>query len=102
MLGKCKYFTSLDLKSGYWQFAMNEHDKEKTDFVCHRGLFGFNVMPFGLSNAPAFFKNLCLLFRKDVIDLQILTQMTLQFSVQLWKNICNILKSYLVSLESII
>ena len=35
---------------------MNETDKEKTAFACHRGLFEFNVMPFDLSNAPAVFQ----------------------------------------------
>ena len=58
LLGKSKYFSSLDLKSGYWQVSMNEHDKEKTAFACHRGLFKFNVMPFGLSNASAVFQEL--------------------------------------------
>ena len=58
LLGKAKYFTSLDLKSGYWQVAMNEKDKEKTAFTCHKGLFEFNVLPFGLSNAPAVFQEL--------------------------------------------
>ena len=58
LLGKAKYFTSLDLKSGYWQVLMDEADKEKTAFACHRGLFEFNVMPFGLSNAPAVFQEL--------------------------------------------
>ena len=53
LLGKAKYFTSLDLKSGYWQFAMNKTDKEKIAFACPLGLFEFNVMPLGLSNAPA-------------------------------------------------
>ena len=37
---------------------MDEKDKEKTAFACHRGLFEFNVMPFGLSNAPAVFQEL--------------------------------------------
>ena len=58
LLGKAKYFTSLDLKSGYWQVAMDDKDKEKTAFTCHKGLFEFNVMPFGLSNAPAVFQEL--------------------------------------------
>ena len=58
LLGKAKYFTSLELKSGYRQVLMNEADKEKTAFSCHRGLFELNVMPFGLSNAPAIFQEL--------------------------------------------
>ncbi|MCG8033371.1 MAG: DDE-type integrase/transposase/recombinase [Candidatus Thiodiazotropha taylori] len=57
-LGQAKYFTSLDLKSGYWQVLMYDSDKEKTAFACHRGLFQFNVMPFGLTTAPAIFQEL--------------------------------------------
>ena len=37
---------------------MDEKDKEKTTFACHTGLFEFNVMPFGLSNAPVVFQEL--------------------------------------------
>jgi hypothetical protein len=58
LLGRAKYFTSLDLKSGYWQVSMEEHDKQKTAFSCHRGLFEFNKMPFGLCNAPSIFQEL--------------------------------------------
>ena len=37
---------------------MDDNDKEKTAFACHRGLFQFNVMPFGLTTAPAVFQEL--------------------------------------------
>ena len=55
LLCKAKYFSSLDLKSGYWQVLVEDNDREKTAFTCHRGLFQFNVMPFGLTTAPGVF-----------------------------------------------
>ena len=57
-LSGCHYFSTLDLKSGYWLIPMKQEDKEKTAFTCHKGLFHFNVMPFGLCNAPATFQHL--------------------------------------------
>jgi hypothetical protein len=58
LLGGAKVFTSLDCKSGYYQVSLEDNDKEKTAFACHRGLFQFNVMPFGLSTAPSIFQEL--------------------------------------------
>ena len=55
-LGKAKYFTCLDLNSGYWQVAVDEKDKEKTAFTSYRGIYEYNVMPFGLQNAPGTFQ----------------------------------------------
>ena len=45
---------------------MDEADKEKTAFTCHRGLFQFIVMPFGLSNAPAIFQELMSIVLADL------------------------------------
>ena len=52
-----KYFSKLDLKSGYFQIEMTEEAKPKTAFVTHMGLFQFNRLPFGLNTAPAVFQD---------------------------------------------
>lgn len=58
LMGKAKYFSTPDLRSGCWQVALNEVHHEKAAFMCHMGLFQFRVMPFGLANAPSIFQQL--------------------------------------------
>lgn len=81
MLSGMKWFSTVDLKSGYWQVDIHPVDKEKTAFTTgtRNGLWQFNVMPFGLCNAPATFERLmervlvgllgdaCLVYLDDII-----------------------------------
>ena len=57
-LQHAKYFSSMDLRSGFWQIELDASSRDKTAFISHAGLFRFRVMPFGLTNAPATFQRL--------------------------------------------
>ena len=80
VLHGARWFSTLNLKSRYWQVPILEQDKEKTAFRTSSGqLYEFNQVPFGLCNAPATFSRLmdcvlsglhwetCLFYLDDII-----------------------------------
>ena len=75
-----RWFSTLDLKSGYWQVPITKRDKAKAAFRTSSGqLYEFNQVPFGLCSAPATFSRLmdrvlaglhwetCLFYLDDII-----------------------------------
>lgn len=54
--GNYRFFSKLDMKSGFWQIPIKEEDKHKTAFITTDGLYEWNVLAQGLKNSPPSFQ----------------------------------------------
>lgn len=68
-LGRAKYFSTIDLVSGFHQIQLNDEDTEKTAFSINSGKYEFTRMPFGLKNAPATFQRIMDCILRDAIGI---------------------------------
>ena len=66
-LKNAKYFSKMDLLSGFHQIKMAEEDKSKTAFTSPFGTFAFEVMPLGLKNASKTFQRMVEYVLRDYI-----------------------------------
>ena len=57
-LSGSRYFSTLDLVSGYWQVPLDADASDKSAFSTRSGLYKWKVLPFGLTSAPATFQRL--------------------------------------------
>lgn len=93
-LGRCQYFTTLDLASGFHQIEVHPDDVQKTAFSVDHGLYEFVRMPFGLKNAPATFQRVMDHVLKDLIGKCCLVYMDdiIIFSASLQEHLVNLSK----------
>ena len=63
-----KIFTTLDLRSGYYNIALDKESKVKTAFFTPFGKYEFSAVPFGLAQAPAYFQQLISIVLQDCCD----------------------------------
>ena len=61
-LNKCKYFSSLDLHSGYYHISLIKEAKKKAAFITADRKYQWNIVPFGLATTVSTFQTLCLQF----------------------------------------
>jgi len=68
-----KYFSSIDLRDGFYQILLREEDRQKTAFRTRFGSYEYTVLPMGLCNAPSTFMQLMNDTFRDLLDKSVLS-----------------------------
>ena len=68
MLFRSCVFSKIDLWSGYFQMKVRELDIPKTAFTTRYGLYEYTMIPYGLTNAPAYIMNMMNKVFMDFLD----------------------------------
>lgn len=101
-LGKCMYFSTLDLASGFHQIEMDPRDIPKTAFSVDGGHYEYLRMPFGLKNAPSTFQRIMDNILKDLIGTSCLVYLDdiIVYSTSLQEHLENLKKVFTKLRES--
>lgn len=67
-----KFFSTIDLKSGYHQIPVHPDDREKTAFICDNALYEYLYLPFGVKNAPSHFSRVMMAVLNGLIGNSVL------------------------------
>ena len=94
-----KYFTTLDLRSDYYHIDLLENSKAKMAFVTPFSKYQFEVVPFGLAQAPAYFQQLISMVLQDYSEF---TMAYLDYIIIFSKNECEHLKHIKIIFQKLI
>lgn len=108
LLGGKKYFTTLDLKDGFFHIKMHEDSTKYTSFVTSLGQFEYTRMPFGLKGAPLRFQRYVTQIFKNLIDLGevsvyfddiLIATETMEHHLYVLEKVCRLLVANLLELR---